>query len=99
MPKKSTDQLKRVALYARVSTLDKGQDPETQLCALREYSDRREFVMVGEYIDHASGISEERIQYRHMLEAARKRKIDVVLVWRYDGTGRPALRPFYPSTG
>ena len=32
---------KRVAIYARVSTLDKGQDPETQLLLLREHAGRR----------------------------------------------------------
>ncbi|ETX03627.1 MAG: hypothetical protein ETSY1_46650 (plasmid) [Candidatus Entotheonella factor] len=37
----------RVAIYARVSTLDKGQDPETQLMALREYAERRGFQIVG----------------------------------------------------
>jgi predicted site-specific integrase-resolvase len=37
-----------VAIYARVSTVDKGQDPETQLLALREYAARREFLGVGE---------------------------------------------------
>jgi predicted site-specific integrase-resolvase len=35
---------KRVAIYARVSTVDRGQDPETQLLALREYAAQREFV-------------------------------------------------------
>lgn len=88
MPKKLTDQPKRVALYARVSTVDKGQDPETQLRPLREYADRRGFILAGEYVDHASGVSEERRQYRIMVEAARKRKIDVVLVWRYDRFAR-----------
>ena len=46
---------KRVAIYARVSTVDKGQDPETQLLGLREYAARRAFVVVGEYVDYASG--------------------------------------------
>jgi DNA invertase Pin-like site-specific DNA recombinase len=71
---------KRVAIYARVSTLDKGQDPETQLVGLR--------VLTGEYVDYASGRREERPQYRQLLEAARKRHIDVVLVWRYDRFAR-----------
>ena len=70
----------RVALYARVSTLDKGQDPETQLIQLREYAKRRNFEIIGEFIDYASGTSEERKQYKLMMEAAKKRKIDVVLV-------------------
>ena len=42
---KPTAQPKRVALYARVSTLDKGQDPETQLRPLREYAQHRGFVV------------------------------------------------------
>src|SRR5438132_12596564 len=79
---------KRVAIYARVSTVDKGQDPETQLVGLREYATRRGFVLAGEYVDYASGIREDRPQYRRLVEAARKRHIDVVLVWRYDRFAR-----------
>ncbi|PHK39281.1 recombinase family protein [Spirosoma panaciterrae] len=88
MAKKSPDKPKRVALYARVSTLDKGQDPETQLRPLRAYADRRGFVLAAEYVDTASGTTEERTQYRNMIGAARKRQIDVVLVWRYDRFAR-----------
>jgi DNA invertase Pin-like site-specific DNA recombinase len=79
---------KRVAIYARVSTVDKGQDPETQLLALREYAARRGLHIVGEYIDYASGTREDRPQYRRLLEAARKRQLDIVLVWRYDRFAR-----------
>ncbi len=79
---------KRVALYARVSTVDKGQDPETQLLALREYVARRGLVPVGEYIDYASGTRGDRPQYQALLSAARKRQIDIVLVWRYDRFAR-----------
>lgn len=88
MPTKSTNPPKRVALYARVSTLDKGQDPETQLRPLREYADRRGFEIEGEYVDTASGTTEDRTQYRVMIGAARRRKLDVVLVWRYDRFAR-----------
>ena len=79
---------KRVALYARVSTLDKGQDPETQLVPLRQFAQARNFEIVTEYIDYASGTSEDRTQYKLMIDAAKKRKIDVVLVWRYDRFAR-----------
>jgi len=79
---------KRVALYARVSTVDKGQDPETQLLALREYAARRGLVPAGEYIDYASGTRGDRPQYQALLAVARKRQIDVVLVWRYDRFAR-----------
>ncbi|MEE8292736.1 MAG: recombinase family protein [Candidatus Tectomicrobia bacterium] len=79
---------KRVAIYARVSTVDKGQDPETQLIVLREYVERRGFGLIGEYIDYASGTREARPQYRQLLEMIRKRHVDVVLVWRYDRFAR-----------
>ena len=79
---------KRVALYARVSTLDKSQTPETQLVGLREYAARRGFVLIGEYVDYASGLRDDRPQYRQLVEAARKRHIDVVLVWWYDRFAR-----------
>ena len=85
---KDTTITQRVALYARVSTLDKGQDPETQLIQLREYAKRRNFEIIGEFIDYASGTSEERKQYKQMMEAAKKRKLDIVLVWRYDRFAR-----------
>ena len=79
---------KRAAIYARVSTVDKGQDPETQLIALREYADRRGFVLIGQYVDYASGRRDDRPQYQALFKAARTRQIDVVLVWRYDRFAR-----------
>jgi DNA invertase Pin-like site-specific DNA recombinase len=78
----------RVAIYARVSTVDKGQDPETQLLVLREYAARRGFRCIGEYVEYASGTREDRPRYRALLEVARKRQVDVVLVWRYDRFAR-----------
>src|SRR3954454_9300945 len=80
--------IKRAAIYARVSTVDRGQDPETQLRQLREYADRRAFTVVQEYVDRASGARNDRPEYRAMLEAARKRRFDVLLVWRYDRFAR-----------
>jgi predicted site-specific integrase-resolvase len=71
---------KRVAIYARASTVDKGQDPETQLLVLREYAARRAFVVVGEYVDYASGTREDRPPYQALFAAARQRHLDVVLV-------------------
>jgi hypothetical protein len=49
----------RVALYARVSTLN-GQDPEMQLRELREYAGRRGWEIVGEYTD--TGVSGSKPQ-------------------------------------
>ena len=45
-------QMKTAALYARVSTRDKEQNPETQLLALRDYAARRSYTIVHEYVDH-----------------------------------------------
>lgn len=78
----------RAAIYARVSTYDKKQDPETQLRELREYAERRGYQLSGEYVDYASGASEARPQYQTLLSLVRKRKVDVVLVWRYDRFAR-----------
>ena len=79
---------KRVAIYARGSTVDRGQDPETQLLALREYVARRGFTLAGEYVDYASGTREERPQYGTLLAMGRKRQVDIGLVWRYDRFAR-----------
>jgi len=79
---------KRVAIYARVSTVDKGQAPETQLLVLREYAAQRACVIVGEYVDYASGTREDRPQYQALFSAARRRQLDIVLVWRYDRFAR-----------
>ncbi len=78
----------RAALYARVSTDDRGQDPETQLRLLRDYADRRGFEVAGEFVDYASGTRNDRPQYKKLMEAARRREVDVVLVWRYDRFAR-----------
>ena len=57
---------KRVAIYARVSTLDKGQDPQTQLHQLRQYADLRKFDIIGEFVDYAAGQREDLQQYQTM---------------------------------
>ncbi len=44
--------------------------------------------MVEEYVDQASGTSEVRTHYKRMMAAAKKRQLDVVLVWRYDRFAR-----------
>ena len=78
----------RAALYARVSTVDRGQDPEGQLGDLREYALRRGFDVVAEFVDFASGARNGRPDYQRMLDAARKRRFDILLVWRYDRFAR-----------
>ena len=79
---------KRVAIYARVSTDEGAQNPETQLRQLRRYAKFRKFKVVEEFVDYATGRSEQRTHYKRLFEAVRKGKVDVVLVWRYDRFAR-----------
>jgi DNA invertase Pin-like site-specific DNA recombinase len=79
----------RVALYGRVSTLDKGQDVNLQLNELREYSDRRGWKIAGEYVDNGvSGAKESRPELNRMMADAKKRKFDAIAVWKLDRFGR-----------
>lgn len=80
--------MKRAAIYARVSTVDRGQDPETQLHQLREFAARRGFAIAEEFVDRASGTRSDRERFRRLMEAARRRQFEVVLVWRYDRFAR-----------
>jgi DNA invertase Pin-like site-specific DNA recombinase len=78
----------RVALYARVSTLN-GQDPEMQLSELREYASRRGWSITKEYVDQGvSGSKESRPQLNELMADAHRRKFDAVLVWKIDRFGR-----------
>lgn len=78
----------RTALYARVSTSDKGQDPEVQLRELREYCERRGWIIVGEYVDTCTGAKDRRPALDRLMQDAKRRKIDAVLVWKLDRFGR-----------
>lgn len=79
----------RVALYGRVSTLDKGQDVNLQLNELREYSTRRNWHVTGEYVDNGvSGAKESRPELNRLMADAKRRKFDAVLVWKLDRFGR-----------
>jgi DNA invertase Pin-like site-specific DNA recombinase len=76
----------RVGLYARVSTLDQHTIP-LQIRALREYADRRGWNIVMQVREVDSGAAQRQAREK-LLEAARRREIDVVLVWRLDRWGR-----------
>lgn len=78
----------RAALYGRVSTTDKGQDPELQLRPLREYCSARDLDLAGEYVDYTSGNKDRRPALDRLLDAARKRQIDCIVVWKLDRFGR-----------
>jgi DNA invertase Pin-like site-specific DNA recombinase len=77
---------RRVAIYARVSTQD--QDPQMQLMELRAYAKLRSFTVASEFIDHVSGTTTERPELTKLWQSARTRKIDTVLVWKFDRFAR-----------
>jgi DNA invertase Pin-like site-specific DNA recombinase len=75
-----------VAIYARVSTPD--QTCENQLLELRRYCAARSWTVV-EYVDQGvSGARESRPALDVMLAAAKRRRVDAVVVWRLDRLGR-----------
>lgn len=76
----------RAALYARVSTHDQQTLP-LQIRALREYAAKRRWTIVAQIKEVGSGAS-QRERRETLLAAARRREIDVVLVWRLDRWGR-----------
>jgi len=81
--------INRVALYARVSTSDKGQDPELQLMPLREYCKQRGWQVVDEFVDVGiSGTKAKRPQLDRLLNACRKRQINTICIWKMDRIGR-----------
>jgi DNA invertase Pin-like site-specific DNA recombinase len=76
-------------LYARCSTHDKGQDPELQLRPLMDYCKARCWTIHGEYIDLGqSGAKDRRPELDRLMNDARKRKVDTVIVWKLDRLGR-----------
>jgi DNA invertase Pin-like site-specific DNA recombinase len=85
----STKPALRAALYARISTLNHGQDPEVQLGELREYCQRRGFAIAHEYVDRGiSGSREKRPALDKLIADCRKRLVDAVVVYRYDRFAR-----------
>ena len=78
----------RAAIYSRVSTTN-GQNPEMQLRELREYCMRRGWVIVHEYVDIGiSGTKEKRPELDRLVADAHRRKLDTVVVWRFDRFAR-----------
>lgn len=79
----------RVAVYARCSTSNNGQDPTMQTRELREYCARRGWQIAGEFVDVGiSGTKEKRPELDRLMAAAHRRQIDVVIVWKFDRFAR-----------
>jgi DNA invertase Pin-like site-specific DNA recombinase len=77
----------RIAIYARVSTIDKGQETENQLRELRQFVANKSsegWTLAGEYVDHATGKTANRPEFQRLFRDAAERKFDLVLFWSLD---------------
>jgi DNA invertase Pin-like site-specific DNA recombinase len=76
----------RVGLYARVSTHDQKTLP-LQIRTMREYATKRGWEVAVQINEVGSGAVERELREK-LMAAARRREVDVVLVWRLDRWGR-----------
>lgn len=83
--------VKRIGLYSRVSTKDKGQDVRNQTDQLREFCQRQGWQIVKEYTDKASGKRGDRAQFQAMFDAASRREFDCLLFWSLDRFSREGV--------
>jgi len=82
----------KAALYARVSTTDKDQNPELQLDGLRKYCKEMGWELYQEYIDEASAVDlVRRKAWTQLMKHASLRKFDVLLVWKIDRAFRSVI--------
>ena len=83
----------RVAIYARVSTDDKGQDPENQLRELRAWCINSDHMISREYVEHDSGRkgADKRKQFAALFNDAAKMKFDCVLFWALNRFSREGM--------
>jgi DNA invertase Pin-like site-specific DNA recombinase len=78
----------KVAIYARVSTKDKGQSTDNQLPDLRRYAEVLGYTLYKEYAEEESGGTANRTQFKQLFADAHQRKFDLVLFWSLDRFSR-----------
>lgn len=78
----------KVAIYARVSTKDKGQSTDNQLPDLRHYAQVHGWDIYKEYAEEESGGTAHRTEFKKLFADAHKRKFDLVLFWSLDRFSR-----------
>jgi DNA invertase Pin-like site-specific DNA recombinase len=78
-----------MAIYARVSTTNHGQDVTLQTRELEQFAEARGWHLVGSYLDLGiSGSKDKRPELDRLMADAHKRRFDVVCVWRFDRFAR-----------
>jgi len=83
----------KVAIYARVSTKDKGQSTDNQLPDLRRYAQVHGWDIYKEYAEEESGSTANRTEFKKLFADAHQRKFDLVLFWSLDRFSREGALP------
>ena len=79
-------EIEKIALYARVSTHDQQTLP-MQLSAMRAYAKRKGWQVTLKIEEVGSGATSRPCR-EELLRAARRKEIDIIVVWRLDRWGR-----------
>ena len=81
----------KIAIYARVSTKDKGQETANQSSQLQEFAAKQGWSIHDMYVDHESGKTSDRVEFQRMFADAAKRRFDLVLFWSLDRLSREGV--------
>jgi DNA invertase Pin-like site-specific DNA recombinase len=81
------------ALYARVSTKDKGQSTENQLPELRRYAEAHGYTVYKEYVEKESAGTGNRSEFKALFADAHPHRFALVLFWSLDRFGREGALP------
>jgi DNA invertase Pin-like site-specific DNA recombinase len=81
----------KIAIYARVSTKDKGQETENQLVQLREFAAKQGSTIFREYVDRETGSKSDREEFQAMFADASRRRFDLLLFWSLDRLSREGV--------
>jgi DNA invertase Pin-like site-specific DNA recombinase len=81
----------KIAIYARVSTKDKGQETENQSSQLQEFASKQGWEIFDNYVDRESGAKSDRAEFQRMFSDASKRRFDLVLFWSLDRLSREGV--------
>ncbi len=79
----------RIAIYARISTSNRGQDISLQTTELQQFAQARGWQIADCYVNEGiSGTREKRPELDRLVADAHRRKFDVLLCWKLDRLGR-----------
>ena len=84
----------RAGLYARTSTTDQQSIP-AKLAELKEFCERRGWIVTGEYTEQLSGADDERPERQKLIHQAQRGRVDVVLVYRLSRWSRSVIDLFH----